>query len=77
MSDEKDYLDRPLWGAKAIGEEINKSQRETFHLLESGLLPARKLGKFWITTPRQLRAFIAGLPPATAKPFGPSATIPA
>jgi hypothetical protein len=50
-----DNLDRPLWGCKAIAEEINAPVRRTFHLLESGRLPAVKFGERWVSTPRKLR----------------------
>jgi hypothetical protein len=43
-----------LWGAKAIGACIGKSQRATFHMLEEGKLPCKKLGKQWVATRRQL-----------------------
>jgi hypothetical protein len=52
-------LDAPLWGAAAIAKVINRPTRATFHLLEKGLLPARKLGGSWVTTPRKLRAAIS------------------
>jgi hypothetical protein len=57
--DESD-LDRLLWGAKAIGEEINRKERQAFHLLETGAIPAKKVGKTWVSTPRQLRGHILG-----------------
>ena len=43
-----------IWGAKAIGEEIDRSPRQTFYLLENGTLPARKVGNLWVVrTPEQ------------------------
>jgi hypothetical protein len=53
-----DSLDTPIWGAAAIGRVINRSQRAVFHLLESGLLPAEKVGAIWVSTPRKLRKAI-------------------
>jgi hypothetical protein len=47
-------LDRPAWGAKAIGRVINRTERQAFHLLEKGLLPATKVGQCWVSTPRKL-----------------------
>jgi hypothetical protein len=49
-----------LWGAKAIGDEINKTVRQTFHLLETGMLPARKVGKHWVAERGTLHAFFRG-----------------
>ena len=34
-----------LWGAKEIGNFIRKKPRAAFHLLETGQLPGRKVGK--------------------------------
>jgi hypothetical protein len=53
-------LDRPIYGAEAIGREIGLSKTRTFYALEKKLLPASKLGKIWFTTPRRLRAFLNG-----------------
>ncbi len=50
-----DDLDRPLWGAKSIAEQINRSTSQTFRMVEEGLLPAKKIKKIWVSTPRQLR----------------------
>jgi hypothetical protein len=47
--------DRPLWGARAIAMEINRPTRAIFHMLENGLLPAKKIGGIWVSTPRKLR----------------------
>jgi hypothetical protein len=44
-----------VWGAAEIGKVINRSPRQTFHLLESGLIPgARKLGGQWVASKRVL-----------------------
>lgn len=39
-----------IWGAKAIGECIGRSERQTFYLLESGQLPARRVGNKWVAS---------------------------
>ena len=49
-----------LWGAKAIGEEIGKNTRQTFYVLETGRLPAQRIGRQWVTTRAQLKAWLAG-----------------
>jgi hypothetical protein len=53
-------LDKPLWGAAAIGEEIGKTESQAFHLLEAGHLPATKIGRQWASTKRRLRQRFAG-----------------
>jgi hypothetical protein len=58
--DENTTGDTPIYGAKAIAKVVNKSPRATFHLLQAGLLPARKLGTQWVTTPRMLREALLG-----------------
>ena len=52
--------DAPLWGALAIGQAIGRSERQVFHALENGLLPATKIGKAWVTTRRRLLDCING-----------------
>ena len=45
-----------LWGAAAIAKHLNlKNTRQAFHLLESGALPARKVGKSWVASRARLR----------------------
>jgi hypothetical protein len=48
-----------LWGAKEIGRYIGKSPRAAVHLLEKGWLPARKVGKAWTATKKELEATFA------------------
>jgi hypothetical protein len=45
-----------IWGAKAIAVAIGKTERATFHLLEQGKIPARKIGGQWATSRGKLRA---------------------
>jgi hypothetical protein len=53
-------LDRPIWGAAAFAEVLNRTERQVFHLLETGLLPAKKIGQRWTCTPRKLLAAVTG-----------------
>jgi len=46
-----------LWGVDAIATEINQSRRKTYHLLETGRLPARKVGARWCASRSGLREF--------------------
>ncbi len=50
-----DDFDRPIWGAKAIGEVANLTERQAFHALERGHLPGTKIGAKWTSTKRRLR----------------------
>jgi hypothetical protein len=49
-------LDSPLWGVKEIAPIIRRSPRQTYELIERGLIPAKKIGKSWVSTRRQLLA---------------------
>lgn len=51
---------RPVWGARAIGKEIGRTERQVFHMLEKGLLPARKVGDVWVADANALHALIKG-----------------
>ena len=55
MTDATQHDDDMLWGAEAIGREIARNERQTFHLLQSGKLLAKKVGHIWVTTRRALR----------------------
>jgi hypothetical protein len=46
------------WGAAAIGRAINANRRRTFYLLETGKLPAKKLGGVWVASRRRLLDFL-------------------
>jgi hypothetical protein len=48
-----------LWGAKNIGRAIGRTARETMYLLESGKLPARKVGRMWCSSRPALRQHFA------------------
>jgi len=49
-----------LWGARAIAEEIGRPVRKTFHLLESKVIPAEKIGGQWVGSKRKLRGRLTG-----------------
>jgi hypothetical protein len=59
--------DRPVWGAKAIvlaaglvDKRGRPRTRAAFHLLKKKLLPADKIGKSYVSTPRRLRSVANG-----------------
>jgi hypothetical protein len=61
-----DPLDEPIWGARAIGEVIGRSEKSTYWLLDKGVLPATRVGKAWVSTRRRLRAAIGVSAPQDA-----------
>lgn len=46
-----------VWGAEAIAEELGTTTRKAFHMLESGTLPARKVGNRWVADRNALHDF--------------------
>jgi hypothetical protein len=48
-------MDKPIWGAAAIGAEANLTPRQAFYALERGYLPGTKIGEKWMSTKRRLR----------------------
>ena len=52
-----------IWGAKAIAKTIHRTPRQVNHLLDQGVLPARKVGGRWCVSLAELaRFFAAGQP---------------
>jgi hypothetical protein len=42
-------MSEKLWGAKAIGAAIDRNQKQTFYLLNKGLIrSARRVGEQWV-----------------------------
>jgi hypothetical protein len=46
-------LDAPIWGAEEIAHAIRRTTPQAYMLLEAGRIPARKIGKTWMTTRRR------------------------
>jgi hypothetical protein len=49
-----------IWGAAAIGAEIGVDERKAFYLLARRFIPARKVGRLWAASRRELRAALCG-----------------
>jgi hypothetical protein len=49
-----------VWGAGQIAKVINRSTRVTFYLLETGKLPARKIGGRWTASRARLKEHLVG-----------------
>jgi hypothetical protein len=47
-----------LWGAARIGDAIGQNPNVTFRLLQEGKLPARKVGKRWVSERKILQRHI-------------------
>jgi hypothetical protein len=61
-SDSTEHLDDAdlAWGASNIARAINVNERKCFYMLESGHLPARKVGGCWVASKRRLLAALSG-----------------
>lgn len=49
-----------IWEVAEIAKFIGQSERQTFHLLSTGQLPAKKVGKRWVAERSQLTKFFLG-----------------
>lgn len=58
---ENQNVDLPIWGVRAIAAAINRSPRSTLYLLESGRLPAAKVGGRWVSSRKRLRDHLDSL----------------
>ena len=52
-----------IWGASSIAKAIGRTNRQTFHLLDRGLLPAKKVGGRWVAERTQLLSFFTTVVP--------------
>ena len=46
-----------IWGAKNIATAINRTERETFHLLKKEKFPAKKVLGRWLSSREKLREY--------------------
>lgn len=53
-------MERFIWGARAIGKHIGRSERQALHLLETGKIPAKKVGPQWVGDRSVLDAALSG-----------------
>jgi len=52
--------DDVVWGAPAIGRVIRKNPRQTYYLLENGLIPARQIGTQCVASRSRLLRAVTG-----------------
>lgn len=46
-----------VWGAREIARAIKRTERQVFYLLQTGALPARRVGGRWCADRQALRRF--------------------
>jgi len=57
-----------VWGAEEMGRVIGRTTRQTYHLLEAGLLPAKKVGpKLWCASRKRLLQALTGEEPVASR----------
>lgn len=49
-----------IWEVKNIARMIGRTERQTFHMLNSGLLPAKKIGDRWVASRKRLLETLLG-----------------
>lgn len=49
-----------VWEVGSIAKIIGRSERQTFYLLQSGQIPARKIGGRWVASRRKLLEAVLG-----------------
>jgi hypothetical protein len=54
MNEQEEFI----WGAEEIGKAICRTKRQTYHLLERGLLPAKCVGGRWVASRSNLIKFL-------------------
>ena len=50
-----------VWGIKAIADEIGKTPRQAFHLVDTGAIPAAKIGGRIVASRTRLREHFRAL----------------
>jgi hypothetical protein len=56
MTEDNKALDL-IWGVSAIAKVIGRTDRQTFGMIEKGLLPTKKVGGRWVAERGKLIAF--------------------
>lgn len=46
-----------VWGIEAIARLIGRTERQTYHMLRTGNLPAKQVGNRWVAERGKLVAF--------------------
>lgn len=57
MNSDSDKALNLVWEVEAIAKLIGRSERQTFHLLATGKLPAKKVGGRWVAERNKLMSF--------------------
>ncbi|TBG20636.1 DNA-binding protein [Rhizobium johnstonii] len=47
-----------VWGISAIARVIGRTDRQTYHMLDTGALPAKRVGGRWVASRKKLLSFL-------------------
>ncbi len=61
MTDDRSQTLDLIWEVSDIAKIIGRSERQTFHMLNKGELPAKKVGGRWVAERNALIAFFKEL----------------
>lgn len=59
MVQHSDQLDL-VWGISGIANLIGRTDRQTYHMLVQGRLPARRVGERWVASRSEIERFFRG-----------------
>lgn len=59
MEADRNSLDL-IWGISAIARIIGRTDRQTFHMVSNGEIPAKKIGSRWVIERGKLIALFTG-----------------
>lgn len=57
MTSDSDMTLDLVWEVAEIAKTIGRNERQTFHMLNAGQLPGKKVGGRWVVERNQLIAF--------------------
>lgn len=49
-----------VWGISGIARLIGRTDRQTYHMLVQGRLPARQVGERWVASRSEIERFFRG-----------------
>jgi hypothetical protein len=60
LQDEVNAFDDLIWGVEAIAAEIRRTERQTYHLIQTKQIPTQKVGAIHTARRSKLRARLLG-----------------
>jgi hypothetical protein len=73
LQDEVNAFDDLIWGVTGIAAEIKRTERQTYHLIQIGAIPTKKVGAIHTARKSKLRARLLGEDQPASTNGGPAA----